>query len=100
MDTVNTRDNNQKLSFIVMITVLDIYPSTIRKVAPSVSQCQLIFNFFQVSWGKISMVEAERRLLANALLDPDNQHFVLLSDRYSCELDLFFYAKIWFVFDI
>ncbi|WJX09913.1 hypothetical protein P8452_00694 [Trifolium repens] len=33
-----------------------------------------------VSWGKISMVEAERRLLANALLDPDNQHFVLLSD--------------------
>ncbi|TKY58219.1 acetylglucosaminyltransferase protein [Spatholobus suberectus] len=33
-----------------------------------------------VSWGKISMVEAERRLLANALLDPDNQHFVLLSE--------------------
>jgi len=27
------------------------------------------------------MVEAERRLLANALLDPDNQHFVLLSER-------------------
>ncbi|XP_058724800.1 glycosyltransferase BC10-like [Vicia villosa] len=33
-----------------------------------------------VTWGKVSMVEAERRLLANALLDPDNQHFVLLSD--------------------
>ncbi|XP_020234872.1 glycosyltransferase BC10 isoform X2 [Cajanus cajan] len=33
-----------------------------------------------VVWGKISMVEAERRLLANALLDPDNQHFVLLSE--------------------
>ncbi|XP_014504896.1 uncharacterized protein LOC106764952 isoform X1 [Vigna radiata var. radiata] len=33
-----------------------------------------------VGWGKISMVEAERRLLANALLDPDNQHFVLLSE--------------------
>ncbi|XP_057720671.1 glycosyltransferase BC10-like [Arachis stenosperma] len=33
-----------------------------------------------VGWGKFSMVEAERRLLANALLDPDNQHFVLLSD--------------------
>lgn len=27
------------------------------------------------------MVDAERRLLANALKDPDNQHFVLLSDR-------------------
>ncbi|KAK7293654.1 hypothetical protein RJT34_16526 [Clitoria ternatea] len=33
-----------------------------------------------VNWGKISMVEAERRLLANALLDPGNQHFVLLSE--------------------
>ncbi|XP_058785776.1 glycosyltransferase BC10-like isoform X1 [Vicia villosa] len=33
-----------------------------------------------VSWGSFAMVEAERRLLANALLDPDNQHFVLLSD--------------------
>ncbi|KAK3435419.1 glycosyltransferase BC10 [Eucalyptus grandis] len=34
----------------------------------------------QVVWGKISMIDAERRLLANALKDPDNQHFVLLSD--------------------
>ncbi|XP_039154933.1 glycosyltransferase BC10-like [Eucalyptus grandis] len=34
----------------------------------------------QVVWGKISMVDADRRLLANALEDPDNQHFVLLSD--------------------
>ncbi|KAE8056689.1 hypothetical protein FH972_013437 [Carpinus fangiana] len=34
----------------------------------------------QVIWGKISMVDAERRLLANALQDLDNQHFLLLSD--------------------
>ncbi|KAM7260677.1 hypothetical protein ACFE04_011350 [Oxalis oulophora] len=34
----------------------------------------------QVVWGKISMIDAERRLLANALQDPGNQHFVLLSD--------------------
>ncbi|XP_010432873.1 PREDICTED: uncharacterized protein LOC104721705 [Camelina sativa] len=34
----------------------------------------------KVSWGQISMVDAERRLLAHALVDPDNQHFVLLSD--------------------
>ncbi|CAL1415123.1 unnamed protein product [Linum trigynum] len=34
----------------------------------------------QVIWGKISMIDAERRLLANAMQDPDNQHFVLLSD--------------------
>lgn len=36
----------------------------------------------QVVWGKISMVDAEKRLLANALQDNDNQHFVLLSDRW------------------
>ncbi|XP_078176482.1 glycosyltransferase BC10-like isoform X3 [Carex rostrata] len=37
-------------------------------------------KFFQVVWGTSSMVDAEKRLLANALQDPDNQHFVLLSD--------------------
>ncbi|KAB1204503.1 hypothetical protein CJ030_MR8G021845 [Morella rubra] len=34
----------------------------------------------KVVWGEISMVDAEKRLLANALTDPDNQQFVLLSD--------------------
>ncbi|KAM0036675.1 putative glycosyl transferase, family 14 [Helianthus debilis subsp. tardiflorus] len=34
----------------------------------------------KVDWGKISMIDAEKRLLANALKDPDNRHFVLLSD--------------------
>lgn len=34
----------------------------------------------KVVWGKISMVDAERRLLARALQDRDNQQFVLLSD--------------------
>ncbi|XP_044471136.1 glycosyltransferase BC10-like [Mangifera indica] len=34
----------------------------------------------KVARGKISMLEAEKRLLAHALLDPDNQQFVLLSD--------------------
>ena len=36
----------------------------------------------QVIWGKISMVDAEKRLLGHALEDPNNQHFVLLSDRW------------------
>lgn len=35
----------------------------------------------QVVWGKISMIDAERRLLGNALKDPDNMRFVLISDR-------------------
>lgn len=34
----------------------------------------------EVQWGNVNMVEAERRLLANALLDFSNQHFVLLSE--------------------
>ncbi|KAL6505760.1 hypothetical protein OROHE_023139 [Orobanche hederae] len=34
----------------------------------------------EVQWGNANMVEAERRLLANALLDFSNQHFVLLSE--------------------
>ncbi|KAI4352205.1 hypothetical protein L6164_006479 [Bauhinia variegata] len=33
-----------------------------------------------VLWGTSSMIDAERRLLANALLDPCNQRFVLLSE--------------------
>ncbi|KXG20539.1 hypothetical protein SORBI_3010G218300 [Sorghum bicolor] len=33
-----------------------------------------------VVWGLISMVDAEKRLLANALEDVDNQVFILLSD--------------------
>ncbi|CAN7025787.1 unnamed protein product [Brassica oleracea var. botrytis] len=34
----------------------------------------------EVIWGRISMIDAERRLLTNALRDPENQQFVLLSD--------------------
>ncbi|KAJ7954124.1 Core-2/I-branching beta-1,6-N-acetylglucosaminyltransferase family protein [Quillaja saponaria] len=34
----------------------------------------------EVHWGKVNMIEAERRLLANALLDISNQRFVLLSE--------------------
>ncbi|PIN01913.1 hypothetical protein CDL12_25579 [Handroanthus impetiginosus] len=45
-----------------------------------------------VEWGKFSMVEAERRLLANALLDFSNQRFVLLSE--SC-IPLFNFKTIY-----
>lgn len=34
----------------------------------------------QVEWGQATMVDAERRLLANALLDFSNERFVLLSE--------------------
>lgn len=34
----------------------------------------------EVHWGEISLVDAERRLLANALLDLSNERFILLSE--------------------
>ncbi|KAI3948491.1 hypothetical protein MKW98_019241 [Papaver atlanticum] len=34
----------------------------------------------EVRWGSFNMIEAERRLLANALLDLSNQRFILLSE--------------------
>ncbi|XP_027123890.2 glycosyltransferase BC10 [Coffea arabica] len=45
-----------------------------------------------VEWGKVNMIEAERRLLANALLDFSNQRFVLLSE--SC-IPLFNFSTIY-----
>ncbi|XP_008812383.2 glycosyltransferase BC10-like [Phoenix dactylifera] len=45
-----------------------------------------------VQWGQPSMVEAERRLLANALLDYSNQRFVLLSE--SC-IPIFNFSTIY-----
>ncbi|KAL2321183.1 hypothetical protein Fmac_030152 [Flemingia macrophylla] len=45
-----------------------------------------------VKWGESSMIEAERRLLANALLDYSNQRFVLLSE--SC-IPLFNFSTIY-----
>lgn len=53
----------------------------LSQVYAIVMDCLTNAQPFQVVWGKISMVDAERRLLAYALKDPGNQHFVLLSDR-------------------
>ncbi|KAG4388162.1 hypothetical protein AAZX31_09G106500 [Glycine max] len=45
-----------------------------------------------VEWGKFNMIEAERRLLANALLDFSNQRFILISE--SC-IPLFNFSTIY-----
>lgn len=34
----------------------------------------------QASWGLMSVVEAERKLLDAALRDPSNTHFILVSE--------------------
>ncbi|XP_047255297.1 glycosyltransferase BC10 isoform X2 [Capsicum annuum] len=47
-----------------------------RGAAPSTAPNHLM----EVQWGKVNMVEAEKRVLANALLDISNQKFVLLSE--------------------
>ncbi|XP_061344937.1 glycosyltransferase BC10-like [Gastrolobium bilobum] len=46
----------------------------------------------EVRWGDFNMIEAERRLIANALLDFSNQRFVLLSE--SC-IPLFNFSTIY-----
>ncbi|KAL1216836.1 Glycosyltransferase BC10 [Cardamine amara subsp. amara] len=46
----------------------------------------------EVKWGMVSMVEAERRLLANALLDAGNHRFVLLSES---DIPLFNFSTIY-----
>ncbi|XP_027365968.1 glycosyltransferase BC10-like [Abrus precatorius] len=46
----------------------------------------------EVQWGNVNMIEAERRLLGNALLDISNQRFVLLSE--SC-IPLFNFSTIY-----
>ncbi|KAL8141843.1 hypothetical protein V2J09_014875 [Rumex salicifolius] len=47
----------------------------------------------EVKWGELSMVEAERRLLASALVDDaSNRHFLLLSD--SC-IPLFNFSTVY-----
>lgn len=50
------------------------------------------FMLQPVYWGTISMIDAERRLLGNALLDLSNQRFVLLSE--SC-IPLFNFTTIY-----
>ncbi|KAJ4972867.1 hypothetical protein NE237_006041 [Protea cynaroides] len=40
-----------------------------------------INDSIQVDWGEASMIQAERILLKNALMDPFNKRFVFLSDR-------------------
>ncbi|KAI9088590.1 hypothetical protein K1719_029704 [Acacia pycnantha] len=46
----------------------------------------------EVEWGNVNLIEAERRLLANALLDISNQRFVLLSE--SC-IPLFNFSTVY-----
>ncbi|MBA0835967.1 hypothetical protein Goarm_008215 [Gossypium armourianum] len=80
--------DEETISQVVIKEILNTPPiqSADSKIAflfltPGTLPFELLWDkFFRVDWGKISMVDAERRLLAHALLDPDNLQFVLLSD--------------------
>ncbi|XP_057811362.1 glycosyltransferase BC10-like [Salvia miltiorrhiza] len=65
------------------------YKRTIPSKSPSSPLSLSLFSLSKViqknldelvQWGKSSMIDAERRLLANALLDFSNERFVLLSE--------------------
>ncbi|TXG70057.1 hypothetical protein EZV62_004992 [Acer yangbiense] len=51
-----------------------------------------LYSIYPVYWGTATMIDAERRLIANALLDISNQRFVLLSE--SC-IPLFNFKTIY-----
>ncbi|KAG2263171.1 hypothetical protein Bca4012_015197 [Brassica carinata] len=57
-----------------------IHPSNERPVHISSHFSDREIYSDEVTWGRISVVDAEKRLLVSALEDPDNQHFVLLSE--------------------
>ncbi|KAJ0263270.1 hypothetical protein HA466_0036580 [Hirschfeldia incana] len=57
-----------------------IHPSNERPVHISSHFFDREIHSDEVTWGRISVVDAEKRLLVSALEDPDNQHFVLLSE--------------------
>ncbi|XP_054798296.1 glycosyltransferase BC10-like [Prosopis cineraria] len=69
------------------------YPPSFNKTLPetSVFHDRAIPSKI-VRWGDMNMIEAERRLLANALLDFSNQRFILLSE--SC-IPLFNFSTIY-----
>ncbi|XP_048615562.1 glycosyltransferase BC10-like [Brassica napus] len=59
-----------------------IHPTNERPVHISSHFFYREINSDEVIEGRISVVDAEKRLLVSALEDPHNQHFVLLSERY------------------
>ncbi|KAF3526991.1 hypothetical protein F2Q69_00046827 [Brassica cretica] len=59
-----------------------IHPTNERPVHISSHFFDREINSAEVIEGRISVVDAEKRLLVSALEDPHNQHFVLLSERY------------------
>lgn len=61
-----------------------VYVHTLPRYKINVSETSAFYNrqipSKEVEWGSISMVDAEKRLLANALLDFSNERFVLISE--------------------
>ncbi|XP_007024391.2 PREDICTED: uncharacterized protein LOC18596075 isoform X1 [Theobroma cacao] len=55
-------------------------PSYVAGYPPSSAFYRRQIPSQMVEWGKMSMCEAERRLIANALLDISNEWFILLSE--------------------
>lgn len=67
-------------AFLNFINCCKIYVSIFHWYFFLWLQFSLIFSLQLTEWGKMSMCDAERRLLANALLDISNEYFILLSE--------------------
>ncbi|KAH9603110.1 hypothetical protein KSS87_002684 [Heliosperma pusillum] len=65
---------------VVCLSVLSaVIGLTLGNLACSVL-CHMLHTCMRVYWGDVTMADAEKRLLANALLDFSNERFVLLSE--------------------
>ncbi|KAI5021238.1 hypothetical protein ZWY2020_055083 [Hordeum vulgare] len=76
---------NESWRMVMLHNMTDDELVLAASMAPRISSLvqgapKVAFMFLEARWGQSSIVEAERRLLANALLDTTNEHFVLLSE--------------------
>jgi len=57
-----------------------MHSSVLRHTEPPCPLLSVAPPALQLQWGDPSMVDAERRLLAHAMLNPANMRFILLSE--------------------
>ena len=66
------------LSYSSIVFCLISHKHFVDTISHLVCVCKILVQ--SVTWGEVSIVDAERRLLANALLDLSNERFLLLSE--------------------
>lgn len=81
IQTWNIRESLYPFWFPIHVVLTFLWTLKISSHFINASDGDLLMFLVQISeWGRMSMCDAERRLLANALLDISNQWFILLSE--------------------